>query len=264
MYTKLIMRLDNKTILITGANRGIGRALAEELALRSVHLVLGMRDANAYKPIKISNALSITAIELDLSSRQSIDDCLEAAHDTLSSVDILINNAGQFTAGPLADQDLSAIYSLIQVNLTGLMHLTARLLPFLAKRDEAKIVNNASIAGYVYLPQNSTYSASKAGVVAFSEALRRELEGTSVSVLHLVTPGVDTDMLTRVEEIYESNGSPIHLNKIKPQEWAKKIIRAIESDKVILSPNGTEGLLKIIAKGPYLLMDLVSRRMFRR
>ena len=213
------MRLNNKTILVTGANRGIGRAIAEELATRPVNLLLGMRDVTKYQPIQNSTALSIKPVKLDLGSKASIDKCLDGLD--LSKLDVLINNAGQFTSGPLQRIDLDAMYSMFQVNLVGLAHLTSRLLPDLLKRPQAKIVNNASIAGYAYFPLNSTYSATKAGVVGFSEALRRELAETHVSVLHLVTPGVDTEMLDKVEATYKDDEKPIQLARIPAAEWAK-------------------------------------------
>jgi short-subunit dehydrogenase len=254
------MVLEGKTILITGANRGIGRAIAEELAKHPVNLLLGMRDPSALKEMPQAKATSIKAVAMDLSSKTSIDTSLDSFKDEIANVDILINNAGQFVAGSLQKQDADKLYSMFQTNIVGLSYLTARLLPALLKRPEAKIVNNASIAGYAYFPYNTTYSATKAGVVAFSEALRRELARTSVSVLHLVTPGVDTEMLVDVEKTYQDEGRPLQLKKIPASTWAKKVVRAIESDKKMLSPSGVTEFLKIISHGPPALMDSISRR----
>jgi short-subunit dehydrogenase len=255
-----MMLLRNKKILITGSNRGIGRAFAEELATKQVHLLLGMRDVNSYKEIENSNALSIKPVKMDLSSKQSIDSCLSSITKDTEDLDILINNAGVFIAGPLEKQSIDQIYQMFQVNLVGLTHLTNKLLPILLKRKQAKIVNNASIAGYAYFPYNTTYSATKAGVVAFSEALGRELDKTSVSVLHLVTPAIDTEMMQSVEATYKENGSPVNFKKASAASWAKKVVIAIEKDKKILSPNGSTGLLKIISRGPSGIMDFISRK----
>ena len=258
------MILSDKTILVTGANRGIGRAIAEELAHHPVNLLLGMRNLESYVPIENSYARNIKPIKLDLSSKESIDQSIGSIKNDIKDLDILINNAGQFVAGPLQKQNLDEIYSLFQVNIVGLIHLTHSLLPILLARKQAKIVNNASIAGYAYLPDNSTYSATKAAVVAFSESLRRELENTRVGVLHLVTPGVDTEMMKKVENTFSRNNKPIDLKKISPEKWAKKVVHAIESNKNILSPSGSTELLKIISHGPPLLVDLMSRKMFKR
>ena len=257
------MRLNDKKILITGANRGIGRAIAEELATREVELLLGMRDIASFKSIDGSKALSIKPVKMDLSTKESIDSCLKALEADLEGLDILINNAGKWVAGPLEKQDINEVYQMYQVNLVGLSHLTIKLLPILLSRSEAKIVNNASIAGYAYFPDNSTYSATKAGVVAFSESLGRELEPTNVSVLHLVTPSVDTEMMKQVENTYRNSRHPINFQKVPPQVWAKKVVRAIEKDKRILSPSGSTGILKIISRGPSSFMDIISRRIIK-
>ena len=108
-----------------------------------------------------------------------------------------MNNAGLMTGGLLEEQDLDGIYAMFQVNLVGVVHLTQAVLPGMIERGLGKVVNNASISGYAYFPAATTYAASKAGVVAFTESLRRELKGTGVTTLHLVTPGVDTEHARR-------------------------------------------------------------------
>ena len=182
------MDLTGTTALVTGANRGIGRALTEALAGRGLRLVLaGVRDPDAFESTQ-----NVRPIRMDLSSREAIDECAAAIGEP---VDLLINNAGQMTGGLLEEQDMEAVYAMFQVNLIGVAHLTSRLLPGMLERGRGTIVNNASISGYAYFPAASTYAASKAGVVALTESLRRELEGTGVRALHVVTPGVNTDML---------------------------------------------------------------------
>lgn len=257
------MKLANKTILITGANRGIGRALAEELAKYPVHLLLGMRKTTAYKPIKGAKTLSVKPIKIDLSTKQSIEQSLKAARTDLSQLDILINNAGLFVAGPLEKQPIDKMYETFQVNLAGTAHLTARLLPVI-KKHRGKIVNNASIAGYVYLPGESTYNATKAGLVAFSESLRRELAGTGVSVLHLATPLIDTAMMDQVQDSFKQSGSKMRLQGLPAHIWAEKTIRAIQKDKTVLNPGGTSSVSKLLSRGPHQILDFASKRIFKK
>lgn len=257
------MRLDHKTILITGANRGIGRALAEELAQRPVRLLLGMRKTSDYKPINGSKALSIKPIKMDLSTRQSIDLSIRAARQDLIKVDVLINNAGLFVGEPLDKQDIATMYDMYQVNLVGTSHLTARLLPVIKKRH-GKIVNNASIAGYVYLPGESTYAATKAGLVAFSESLRRELRDSGATVLHLVTPLIDTAMMDQVQDSFRQSGSKQKLTGLPVHVWAEKVAKAIEKDKAVLNPGGQSYISKLLSRGPHQLLDFASRRVFKK
>ena len=196
------MELIGRTALVTGANRGIGRAVVEALAERPLELVLaGVRDPGAFAPVR-GTAAPVRPVRLDLSSQSSITECVAALGDELAGLDLLVNNAGQMTGGLLEEQDMDDVYAMFQVNLVAVAHLTHLVLPHMLARGEGKIVNNASISGYAYFPAATTYAASKAGVVALSESLRRELKGTGVDVLHLVTPGVDTDMLDATEAVY--------------------------------------------------------------
>jgi short-subunit dehydrogenase len=202
----------------------------------------------------------VRAIAVDLGSREAIERAATAAGD----VDILVNNAGLLQAGQLEAEAVDDIYGVLQVNLAGALHLTRLLLPGMLERGRGRIVNNASISGYAFFPGSSVYAASKAGLVAFSEALRRELRGTGVSVLHLVTPSVDTRMMDAVVSGYEGNQDLSTMRRVSPEDWARKVAAAIESDKSVLDPGGNERLAKLASRGPGLLLDLVSRGFDRR
>src|SRR3954463_4786336 len=230
------MELDGITALVTGANRGIGRAITEALAAEGATVLAGVRDPQRFEPLD-----GARPVELDLSSRASID----ARCDQLPAVDLLVNNAGQMTGGLLEEQDMGEVYAMVQVNLVAVAHVTSRVLPGMLERGHGKVVNNASISGYAYFPAASTYAAAKAGVVALSESLRRELRGTGVGVLHLVTPGVRTDMLDATEELYGRS-----LESVEPADWATRVVKAIEDDATILGPGGRTALAKLASRGP--------------
>lgn len=253
------MKLDGATALVTGANRGIGRALVEALAREPGATVLaGVRDPAAFEP----PAPNVVPVRLDLSSQESIDACLNAIAS--EDLDLLVNNAGLLTGGLLEEQDTRDIYAMFQVNLVAVAHLTQRVLPGMLQRGRGKIVNNASISGYAHFPAASTYAASKAGVVALSESLRRELKGTGVSVMHVVTPGVKTDMLDATRAAYGRYMDTSGWDEVTPEHWAARIVRAIERDDAILGPGGKTALAKLASRGPALLLDAVSSRMFSR
>jgi short-subunit dehydrogenase len=250
------MDLTGATALVTGANRGIGRALVEALAERGPELVLaGVRDPEAFDPIE-----GVRPVRLDLATRESIDDCMDAIDD----VDLLINNAGLLTGGLLEEQDMDEVYAMFQVNLVAVAHVTQKVLPGMLRRGRGKIVNNASISGYAYFPAASTYAASKAGVVALTESLRRELRGTGVSAMHVVTPGVKTDMLDATREAYGRYMDTSDWDEVTPAEWASRIVAAVERDDSILGPGGKTALAKLASRGPAFVLDAVSSRMFSR
>jgi short-subunit dehydrogenase len=274
------MDLTGATALVTGANRGIGRALTQRLAAEPLRVVLaGMRSPRDFAQDRPDGrvpppgadaggspgqACEVRPVHVDLSSRESIElTCAELGED-LSQIDLLINNAGLMTGGLLEEQDIEQVYAMLQVNLVAVVHLTQRVLPGMLERDRGLVVNNASISGYAHMPAASTYAASKAGVVAFSESLRRELHGTGVRVLHLVTPGVETQMLTATEELYGRHMDTTGWDHVPAEEWAERVIEAIKGDRRVLGPGGRSAVAKLLAAGPAFLLDGVSARAFRR
>jgi uncharacterized protein len=255
------MDLEGRTALVTGANRGIGRAIAEALAREPLALLLaGARDPEGMDPIVPHGARDVRMVEMDLSSRESI----ERGCAGLPGVDLLVNNAGRLTGGLLEEQSLDDVYAMFQVNLVAVAQLTRAVLPGMLARGHGKIVNNASISGYAYFPATTTYAAAKAGVVAFSEALRRELKGTGVDVLHLVTPGVQSDMMGATLEIWGRHMDTSAWELQPAEEWADKVVAAIRSDASVLGPGGRLALAKLASRGPALLLDAVSARIFTR
>jgi short-subunit dehydrogenase len=257
------VELTGLTALVTGANRGIGRAIAEELATRRLGLLLaGARSPERFEALEAppGGAHEVRPVRVDLTSRETITD--SAAE--LPAVDLLVNNAGLMTGGLLEEQEVNDIYAMFHVNLVAVTHLTKLLLPGMLERGRGKVVNNASISGYAWFPAASTYAAAKTGVVAFSESLRRELKGTGVSVLHLVTPGVATDMLDDTKQVYGRHMDASAWDDQPPDEWAAKVVRSIERDDHVLGPGGRLALAKLASRGPAKLLDALSERMFSR
>lgn len=261
------MDLTGKTALVTGANRGIGRALVERLAelpLRSV--LAGVRNIESFEAVRLppGGAQEVRAVRMDLSSQASIDECCSDLGEDLGKIDLLVNNAGLMTGGLLEEQAIEEVYAMFQVNLVAVTHLTQRVLPGMLARRRGTIVNNASISGYAYFPAASTYAASKAGIVGFTESLRRELRGTGVHAMHLVTPGVATDMLSDTEKVYGRHMDTSGWDRVPPREWASRVVGAIEADQRVLGPGGRSALAMLAARGPARVLDAVTARLFSR
>jgi NAD(P)-dependent dehydrogenase (short-subunit alcohol dehydrogenase family) len=176
------MNITNKTVLITGANRGIGRALVNEALKRGAKRVYaGTRGA-------LENlGERVTPLTLDVTSASQI----QRAAGEIDSLDVLINNAGIAMYDDLSDPGV--IEQHLAVNLLGPLKLTQAFLPLL-KRSQGAIVNNLSLAGLASLPIIPAYSLSKAAAFNMTQSLRALLAGDGVTVHAAVLGPVDTDM----------------------------------------------------------------------
>lgn len=233
------MDFKNKHVYITGSNRGIGLAFAKHAASLGCHLYLlnrsGIDDKDKQELID-NGAASIEEISIDLLDRKSIDDVLKKLET--KHVDVFINNAGLLTGGLIEDQPLDDIYKMLQVNINGLIHISRGLVPILLKQKSGVIVNNASVSGKMFFPCASTYAASKAAVVAFTECLSQELKNTGASTLLVITSGVKTEMYDDIENLYGKNLDLDFLSAVPGDKWAKSVFESISKGVRICWPPG--------------------------
>ena len=257
------MKIEGAHFVITGGNRGIGLAVAEMASSCGAHIYIAARswDENLESKLKHLGAASITFLKSDLSSRDGVEKL--AANLKEINADILFNNAGLLTGGLIEEQSLDEIYPMFQVNLNALVHLSRAVIPGMIKKGRGKIINNSSVSAFMHFPCASTYAASKAAVVAFTDCIDVELGGTGVSTLCLITPGIKTRMFDEIETKYAKNFE-IPKDSISPEEYAKKIKHAIESDEKYLFPNGATSIGLWIARYFNPLFRSVIRNKFKR
>jgi short-subunit dehydrogenase len=176
--------LDGRVALLTGASRGIGPLISDRLARAGLKLVLVARDrARLDAEVARLQATGATAVAVagDVCDG-AVQEAALAAAEALGGLSALINNAGVEDFGHLTDTAPETIADTIAVNLTAPLQLCRRALPALLARDEAQIVNVASVAGLLGTPYGATYSATKAGLIMASLSLRMELTETRVGV----------------------------------------------------------------------------------
>lgn len=196
------MDLNDRSILLTGAGTGIGRALALELAQYSPRLALVGRRS---EPLEEVAALvrerggEAVVIPADLTADGAPAQVVAAARDRLGGIDVLINNAGNVRAGRLETIEESEVLAQIALNLTAPILLTRAALPALRTSGEALVVNVSSGFGLLGSPFYATYGATKAGIAHFGEGLRRELYGEGVHVLNVFPGATDTPMMESSE-----------------------------------------------------------------
>lgn len=257
------METTKGNILITGANRGIGRAFAKAVAADKahLHLVVRKKDKELEEEILAAGASSCKLWIADLSDRQQVEKLIQDTADL--KLDILFNNAGLLTDGLLEDQNMDDIYQLLQVNINALIQLTHAFLPRMLQRKKGKIINHASVVAAMHLPGNTTYVASKAAVLAFTNCLRLELKGTNVTTLSLITPAIKTRMF---DQIAEGFGKKLDIPKgaLSPSRYADMIREAIHLDLEVLSPKGFAGVGFQIARFAPKIFDLEISRRFKR
>jgi NAD(P)-dependent dehydrogenase (short-subunit alcohol dehydrogenase family) len=179
---EIVMNIAKKTVLITGANRGIGRALVEEALRRGAQKVY----AGTRSPIEHSDK-RVTSLTLDVTNAQQI----QQAASEIDTLHLLINNAGVAIYDDLSKP--AVIEQHLAVNLFGSLNVTRAFLPLL-KRSKGAIVNNISTVALAPVPIIAGYSISKAAALSMTQSLRALLAGQDVTVHAVLTGPVDTDM----------------------------------------------------------------------
>jgi NAD(P)-dependent dehydrogenase (short-subunit alcohol dehydrogenase family) len=194
----------SKTVLITGASSGIGKATAEFFAERGWNVAATMRSPNESDLASKSKAIRL--FRLDVTDPSSIEACVADVIAEFGGIDVVVNNAGYGLVGPFEAQTDAQIRRQFETNLFGVMNVTRAVLPHMRERKAGRIVNVASIAGRMTIPLYSAYCSTKWALEGFSEALWLELRHQNIKV-KIIEPGViRTDFFERSQEVATKPG----------------------------------------------------------
>ncbi|SDF11055.1 SDR family oxidoreductase [Epilithonimonas hungarica] len=189
------MELKNSTVLITGGTSGIGLELVRQLTEHGAKIIVTGRTLEALYNAK-AKFPNIHIFQSDVSNPKDIEQLYKDVTEQFPDLNIIINNAGQMRLIDLQDRslDLENINREVTTNLSGTIQMIHQFLPHLLKKKSAGIVNVSS--GIAFMPYSAApiYSATKAGVRAYTQALRLQLENTNVKVFEMIPPGVNTNL----------------------------------------------------------------------
>lgn len=181
----------DKVVVITGASRGLGAALAKALDARGARLVLGARSEAQLRSVAAACRAAV-AVPGDVRDPDHHAALLEAALQQHGQLDVWINNAGLAIYGPATEASAEHIDAMIDTNVKGVIHGSIVALRHMQSRQAGHILNIGSIAGKLHLPRESVYNASKWAVTGYTGTLRLEAERHGVKVTHVAPGGIDT------------------------------------------------------------------------
>jgi NAD(P)-dependent dehydrogenase (short-subunit alcohol dehydrogenase family) len=236
------MNIEGRTLLVTGASRGLGRTLTLAFLEAGARQVF----AGARKESDLARLASdrITPIKLDVTSRDDVN-----ATKQLGAIDILINNAGVASYGNPVAMNFDDATREMDVNYFGALRMTRALAPQMLERGEGMIVNIATAFAKVNLPLVGTYCASKAALLSLGQALRAYLKDKGVHVMTVMPTTIDTDM---------AKGADVP--KMSPQFVAREILRHIREESID-PPIGEEavGIIAQLKSDPAMLEKTLSK-----
>uniref|UniRef100_B0T361 Short-chain dehydrogenase/reductase SDR n=1 Tax=Caulobacter sp. (strain K31) TaxID=366602 RepID=B0T361_CAUSK len=186
------MDLSGRVALVTGASSGFGEAVALDLAKAGAKVALAARREDRLRALaqRITDAGGqAQVIVADFTDEHQAQRAVRETEAAFGWLDILINNAGVMYLEPVATADLGRWRSMLELNLLGLIAATQAALPGMTARKDGHIVNIASTAGHIANPLSAAYSASKFGVIGFSESLRKEVHKDNIRVT-VISPGM--------------------------------------------------------------------------
>lgn len=237
-----------KFALITGGSQGLGKAIAEELAQRNIHLILVALDTpELYETAElIRNAypVQVETFATDLTQDQSPREVFDFVEKKNFSVHYLVNNAGVGYTGKFDDLSEDFVNTIIKLNVLALTKLTHLFIPMLRNNQPSYILNISSMAGLYTMPFKTAYSASKQFVYAFSRALREELRGSGVGVTVLCPGGILTN--SKVIADTQKIGKSALILSAYPDYVAREAVKAMLARKTTHIPKLTVRLYAML------------------
>ncbi len=263
------MNFKDKVVLITGAGSGIGRELVMSLLARGSKIIASdINEASLEETKKLAGNMGdrVSIHVLDVADKTSVDVFPEMAMKIFGQVDAVINNAGIIQPFvKINELDYEAINRVMNINFYGTLFMTKAFLPILLKRPEAYIANVSSMGGFLPVPGQSVYGASKAAVKLFTEGLSAELADTNVHV-SVVFPGATKTNITKnsglKEPKMEKNEKQKSFPMLSAKEASEIILKGMENNSPrILVGSDSKFMDKIYRLNPVFAKNFIAKKM---
>lgn len=260
------MNFNNKTIWITGASSGIGKAMALAFSSQGANLILSARNEENLREVKnlCKDSNKVEILPLDLTDYLSFSEKVSSALRYFKGIDILINNGGISQRSLVINTDLKVDQKLFDVNYFGTIALTKALLPHFVEKNQGHVVTISSITGKIGTPLRSSYAASKHALHGFFDSLRSEVYDNNIDVT-LVCPGfINTDIsknALKADGSIQNTTDKATANGMHPDDFAKKVLKAISSKQQEIVIGGAKVVLAIYIKRffPKLLSNMIRK-----
>ena len=220
--------IKGRTALVTGASRGIGRAVALALGFEGARVALVARSREQLELAAGEAGSESFAVQCDVTDDADVDRALDTVRESFGgSPDIIVNNAGLFTIKTLDDTRMEEFDKIVDTNLRAPFRMVRDLLPGMRERGSGHIVTIGSVADRNIFAGNAAYSATKYGQRALHEVLRAETRGTGVRATLISPAAVDTDIWDPIQYL-GSEESPDRSSMLKPDAVAEAVVFALK------------------------------------
>ena len=225
----------SKTALITGATRGIGKAIALELADQGYDIAINYRTANEELE-KLKKEIETKGVQCalvygDVSKFEDCENIVKNVTEKLEKIDVLVNNAGITKDGLILRMKKEEFQQVIDINLTGTFNMTRNVIPYMMKQRSGRIINMASVVGITGNAGQTNYAASKAGIIGFTKSLAKEVASRNILV-NAIAPGfIETDMTNVLaDQVKENILNQIPLKRMGTANEVAKLVKFLSSE----------------------------------